>query len=423
MRRFDISSSAVLQVLMLACVFILSEGAVAQAPRTATVEVGKETSFGMRREVNGRSTQVSASDLAIARGWWDGNLNKLRIEGLSPGRTQITFTGTYREIIVGGVLRERAVPFRDVVDVTVLARTVPVDSRAITIQVTGNKHRDYSIHVLLGPQFRNKNEEGLRWRNVSFTGGNGAIARGLYDDNQLKLRITGVKGGTTQMTLTGERFVERTWQRVVRDLSVKVVPGAGTMGEIEPDVWLEGLRRSYQQIQPSVERGARGELLVEQKADVRRNLENLGTVVENGIRNLAGTADDREEIIAPRRTLLGEIQRDIRRLREYQPPTNPPAIELPGSVGSHRGQNGKRFTFKCAPNPGGAGGTVWGTDVYTDDSPICKAAVHAGLITYASGGTVIIEIRPGQQSYAGSERNGVSTSNWGGWGGSYVFVR
>lgn len=159
-RGFDISSSAVLPVLTLVGLFIFSEGAVAQAPRTATVEVGKETSFRMRREVNGRSTQISASNPAIARGWWDGNLNRLRIEGLRPGRTQITFTGTYREIIVGDVLRERAVPFSDVVNVTVLTRTVPVDSSAITIQVTGNKHRDYSIHVLLGPQFRNKNEEG-----------------------------------------------------------------------------------------------------------------------------------------------------------------------------------------------------------------------------------------------------------------------
>lgn len=225
------------------------------------------------------------------------------------------------------------------------------------------------------------------------------------------------------MTLTGERLSERTWQRVVRELRVKVGPVAKTTEDTGPDAFLEGLRRSYQQLQPSVERGARGELSAEQKADVRRNLENLGTVVENGIRNLQGTPDDREEIMAPRRTLLGDIQRDIQRLRENQPTTNSPVIGWSDSVGSRRGQNGGRFTFRCSPNPGGTGSTVWGTDVYTDDSPICKAAVHAGLITYASGGVVTIEIRPGQQSYPGSARNGISTSNWGGWGGSYVFVR
>jgi hypothetical protein len=85
-----------------------------------------------------------------------------------------------------------------------------------------------------------------------------------------------------------------------------------------------------------------------------------------------------------------------------------------------RGQNGRRFTFSCPAN--GTFGSVWGTNVYTDDSSICTAAVHSGLITQAAGGTVTIEIRPGQASYTGSPRYGVTTANWGAWAGSYVFV-
>ena len=75
----------------------------------------------------------------------------------------------------------------------------------------------------------------------------------------------------------------------------------------------------------------------------------------------------------------------------------------------------------CPAN--GSPGSIWGTDVYTDDSPICTAAVHAGLITVRSGGTVTLEIRPGQSSYTGSLRNGVNSQSWGSWHGSYVFVR
>jgi len=67
--------------------------------------------------------------------------------------------------------------------------------------------------------------------------------------------------------------------------------------------------------------------------------------------------------------------------------------------------------------------SVWGTDVYTDDSYICRAAQHAGLISRSKGGKVTIELLPGQTAYAGSTRNGIGTSNYGSWAGSYRFIR
>jgi len=85
-----------------------------------------------------------------------------------------------------------------------------------------------------------------------------------------------------------------------------------------------------------------------------------------------------------------------------------------------RGKNGQQFTFVFPA--GGTLGSVWGTDLYTDDSSIATAAVHAGLITAAKGGKVTIEIRPGAASYAGSPRNGVTSSGFGSFGGSFVFV-
>ena len=87
---------------------------------------------------------------------------------------------------------------------------------------------------------------------------------------------------------------------------------------------------------------------------------------------------------------------------------------------SLRSRNGQRFTFSCPA--GSLSGRIWGTDLYTDDSSICTAAVHAGLIGLG-GGTVVIEIRPGTTSYQGTSRNGVSSNGYGGWTGSFVFVR
>ena len=89
---------------------------------------------------------------------------------------------------------------------------------------------------------------------------------------------------------------------------------------------------------------------------------------------------------------------------------------------SYRGKNGQRFTF-VFPGNGTISSRVWGTDLYTDDSSIASAAVHAGLITPQNGGVVTIEIRAGAASYQASTRNGVVSQGYGGWTGSFVFVR
>jgi hypothetical protein len=94
----------------------------------------------------------------------------------------------------------------------------------------------------------------------------------------------------------------------------------------------------------------------------------------------------------------------------------------------YRGRNGQHFTYLCPTSgpPFPVGGDnfsgVYGTDTYTDDSPVCLAAVHAGLITF-KGGEVTIEIRPRADSYTGSTRNGITTIDYGTCEcGSYVFV-
>src|SRR6185295_17596466 len=78
------------------------------------------------------------------------------------------------------------------------------------------------------------------------------------------------------------------------------------------------------------------------------------------------------------------------------------------------GDSGKTVKFKCPPN--GKETSVWGTDIYTEDSSICNAAVHAGKFTRESGGSVTIEIRPGESSYQGSTRNGVTSKDYGAYG-------
>jgi hypothetical protein len=71
---------------------------------------------------------------------------------------------------------------------------------------------------------------------------------------------------------------------------------------------------------------------------------------------------------------------------------------------------GTRRAFICRPNLPLQ--TVWGTDVYTDDTAICSAAVHAGVIKAAEGGVVTIVISVGSDKYPASSRNGVESLAW-----------
>jgi hypothetical protein len=68
---------------------------------------------------------------------------------------------------------------------------------------------------------------------------------------------------------------------------------------------------------------------------------------------------------------------------------------------------------------GSGEGTVWGTDVYTDDSPIDVAAVHAGFVTVGDSGEVLLTVEEGRESYASSERHGISSAPFHAFDGSY----
>jgi hypothetical protein len=65
-------------------------------------------------------------------------------------------------------------------------------------------------------------------------------------------------------------------------------------------------------------------------------------------------------------------------------------------------------------------GGVWGSDLYTDDSHVCRAAVHAGVIG-EGGGTVWVFERPGLGAYPAVTRNGVPSSSWPAWRRSIAF--
>jgi hypothetical protein len=113
---------------------------------------------------------------------------------------------------------------------------------------------------------------------------------------------------------------------------------------------------------------------------------------------------------------------DVRQLR------SPSAIEEvaqealpdPGHMSSFLGQVGKVYRFHVT---GAVGGFIYGTDVYTLDSTLAVAAVHAGILKVGQSGIVRVKILAGQPVYNASTRHGVTSQAYGAYSGSYQFVR
>jgi len=93
------------------------------------------------------------------------------------------------------------------------------------------------------------------------------------------------------------------------------------------------------------------------------------------------------------------------------------AVESPYAY-DLRGLNGQTFYRRVT---GTADGTVWGggeENVYTDDSNLGTAAVHAGALKVGETAMLRFTILPGQNSYIGSTRNDVTTRPYQTYGGS-----
>jgi hypothetical protein len=80
---------------------------------------------------------------------------------------------------------------------------------------------------------------------------------------------------------------------------------------------------------------------------------------------------------------------------------------------------GKEYYYQII---GSEDGTVWGDDIFTDDSNIAKAAVLKGKCKLGEKSIVGIKMIEGKSSYSSSNKNGVSSITYGSWPASYVFL-
>jgi hypothetical protein len=99
-------------------------------------------------------------------------------------------------------------------------------------------------------------------------------------------------------------------------------------------------------------------------------------------------------------------RRQLRKLLDQNMVATDPPPNLFGMCGTV----GATYYFKIT---GALEGQVWGTDVYTRDSVLGAAAVHAGLLAPGETAVLRLQVVAAQQSYPGSARNGVTTTDYG----------
>lgn len=78
---------------------------------------------------------------------------------------------------------------------------------------------------------------------------------------------------------------------------------------------------------------------------------------------------------------------------------------------------GQSFFFQVT---GEVNGTLWGSDIYTSDSVLATACVHAGLLRPGETGVVKVTMVPPIPVFQGLTRHGVTSQPWTtGWAGAY----
>jgi hypothetical protein len=91
----------------------------------------------------------------------------------------------------------------------------------------------------------------------------------------------------------------------------------------------------------------------------------------------------------------------------------------PGNMAAYRADVGMVYAIEIT---GSTDGFVWGNNLYTDDSDVSTAAVHAGVVAAGETAVVLVEMTGPQTAFDAADSNGVASSSFGSWGGSFVFV-
>jgi hypothetical protein len=116
---------------------------------------------------------------------------------------------------------------------------------------------------------------------------------------------------------------------------------------------------------------------------------------------------------------------DVRNLRAQGIPEETKeevtAIPAPQNLLGLQNQVGQTFTFTVTGAANGGG--IWGTNIYTLDSSLPMAAVHAGVLKAGQTGVVKVKIVVPPPNFVGSTRNGVTSGDFAAFQGAFQILK
>ena len=128
---------------------------------------------------------------------------------------------------------------------------------------------------------------------------------------------------------------------------------------------------------------------------------------EYTIKTYAKDSNNSSTIITESKTITGDY------------PEGLTVIKASGNLTSYRGKNNLVLGVLVT---GSNSGSLWGTETYTDDSSLAAAVVHMGIAKANQTVLVKVQILPGQESYTGTTQNGITSSNYSSYSGSYKIL-
>ena len=172
----------------------------------------------------------------------------------------------------------------------------------------------------------------------------------------------------------------------------------------------------------------RAKLLIEKLTDDTpiEELESLADdVVYTAKSKIAGRLD--ADTLAIKTDQFGDLELRLADVREMRGAVARPAepkdgLPDPGTLSQYANQIGKTFVFRIT-GPAQPAGSVWGTDVYTYDSHLATCALHAGAVKPGQTRNVRVRIVGPVNSFLGTTRHGITSSNYSSYPAGFEFVK
>jgi hypothetical protein len=264
----------------------------------------------------------------------------------------------------------------------------------------------------------------------------------LIDDSVVKLTLLDAqvdfltKHGKLTIPVNEIRKVEL-GLRIPDDVAALIASAAADLGnpqfrkrEEAMALLLKYKEKSY----PTLKQAARST-----DAEVARRAEELLEKLQNSVPESRLEMPDYDVIYTELSKIAGKIMTPIMRARSFtfgdvqlklsdalamstsgfaEKDTLAQALPDPGTLtGYQQPQHvGKTLTFRVT---GAASGNLWGTEVYTLDSTLAAASVHAGILRVGQTGNVRLTILGPTVGFVGSTRNGLTSANYANYPGAY----